>query len=148
MVTTASWLPFCLMVLEGLYWLLFQVALVVKNTPANAGDIRDLSLIPGSGRSLGGGYGNPLQYSCLENSMDRGVWKTIVHRVTKSLTWLKRLSMHTSTLMSGACDHHGDIVLSTLGALCHLDRVRRSSQRISSWTVAMNGWEWEAGGSG
>ena len=86
MVTTASWLPFCLMVLEGLYWLLFQVALVVKNTPANAGDIRDLSLIPGSGRSLGGGYGNPLQYSCLENSMDRGVWKTIVHRVTKSLT--------------------------------------------------------------
>ena len=85
-MTTASWLPFCLMVLEGLYWLLFQVALVVKNTPANAGDIRDLSLIPGSGRSLGGGYGNPLQYSCLENSMDRGVWKTIVHRVTKSLT--------------------------------------------------------------
>ena len=49
-------------------WLLFsQVALVVKNLPANAGDIRDASLIPGLGRSPGGGYGNPLQYSCLEN---------------------------------------------------------------------------------
>ena len=47
---------------------------MVKNTPANAGDIRDVGLIPGSGRSPGGGHGNSLQYSCLENSMDRGVW--------------------------------------------------------------------------
>ena len=46
----------------------FQVALVVKNPPANAGDARDVRLIPGSGRSLGGGHGNPLQYSCPENS--------------------------------------------------------------------------------
>ena len=49
-----------------------QVALVVKNPPANAGDIKDTSLILGSGRSPGGGHGNPLQYSCLENPMDRG----------------------------------------------------------------------------
>ena len=49
-----------------------QVALVVKNPPANAGDIRDVGSIPGSGRSPGGGLGNPLQYSCLENPMDRG----------------------------------------------------------------------------
>ena len=48
-----------------------QVALVVKNLPANAGDIRVVGLIPGWGRSLGGGHGNPLQYSCLENPMDR-----------------------------------------------------------------------------
>ena len=51
-----------------------QVMLMVKNLPANAGGIRDLSLIPGSGRSPGGGYENPLQYSYLENPMDRGAW--------------------------------------------------------------------------
>ena len=50
------------------------VALAVKKLPANAGDLRDKGLIPGSGRSLGGGHGNPLQYYCLENSMDRGAW--------------------------------------------------------------------------
>ena len=51
-----------------------QVVLVVKNPPANAEDIRDAGSIPGSGRSPGGGHGNPLQYSCLENPMDRGAW--------------------------------------------------------------------------
>ena len=66
--------------------LVYQVALVVKNLPANAGDIRDIGLIPGSGRSPGEGNGNPLQYSCLENSVDRGAWGTIVHRVAKSRT--------------------------------------------------------------
>ena len=66
--------------------LVYQVALVVKNLPANAGDIRDMGLIPGSGRSPGEGNGNPLQYSCLENSVDRGAWGTIVHRVAKSRT--------------------------------------------------------------
>ena len=61
-----------------------QVALVVKNLPANAGDGRDMGSIPGSGRSSGGGHGNPLQYSYLENSMDRGAWKAVVPRVAKS----------------------------------------------------------------
>ena len=61
-----------------------QVALVVKNPPTNAGDARDVGSIPGSGRSPGGGYGSPLQYSCLENSMDRGTWLTTVHEVAKS----------------------------------------------------------------
>ena len=51
-----------------------QVALAVKNIPANVGDIRDVASIPGSGRSSGGGHGNQLQYSRLENPMDRGVW--------------------------------------------------------------------------
>ena len=52
-----------------------QMELVVKNLPANAGDVRDKDSIPGSGRSSGGGYSNPLQYSCLENPMDRGAWR-------------------------------------------------------------------------
>jgi len=62
------------------------VLLVVKNPPANAGDIRDVGSIPELGRSPGGGHGNPLQYSCLENPMDRGAWQATVHRVAKSQT--------------------------------------------------------------
>ena len=68
---------------------------MVKNPPANAGDIRDLGLIPGLRRSPEGGHGNPLQYSCLENPMDRGAWWTTVYRVKKSRTQLKQLSMQT-----------------------------------------------------
>ena len=63
-----------------------QVALVVKNPPVNARHIRDASSIPGSGRSLGGGHGNPLQYSCLENPVDGRAWRSTVHRITKSRT--------------------------------------------------------------
>ena len=66
-----------------------QLALVVKNLPANAGDIRDTGLIPGLERFPGEGNGNPLQYSCLENLMDRGAWWATVHGVTKSRTCLK-----------------------------------------------------------
>ena len=66
---------------------------MVKNPPANAGDIRDTGSIPGSGRSRGdlprGGHGNPLQYSCLKNSMDRGAQQAMVHRVAKSRTQLE-----------------------------------------------------------
>ena len=63
-----------------------QVALVVKNSPTKAGDKRDLGLILGSGRSSGGGHGNPLQYSCLEKPMDRGSWQVTVHGVAESDT--------------------------------------------------------------
>ena len=63
-----------------------QVALVVKNLPANAGDARDMSSIPGSGISSGIGNGNPLQYSCLENPIDRGDWWATAHGVTESQT--------------------------------------------------------------
>ena len=68
-----------------------QVALVVKKLPVSAGDVGS---IPRSGRSPEGGYGKPLQLSCLENPMDRGNWQTTVHRVTKSWTGLKQLSMY------------------------------------------------------
>ena len=68
------------------------VAIVVKNPPANAGDIRDAGSIPGLGRSPGGGYGHPLQNSSLENPKDRGSWRAIVHRVAHSRTRLKQCS--------------------------------------------------------
>ena len=71
---------------------------VVKNMPANAGDAGDLSLIPGSGRPPGEGNGNPLQYSCLENFMDRGAWWVPVHGVPNSWTWL---SMHAHSILLG-----------------------------------------------
>ena len=63
-----------------------QVALVVKNLPANVGNVRDAGSVPGSGRSLGGEHGNTLQDSCLENPMDRRVRRATVHRVTWSWT--------------------------------------------------------------
>jgi len=65
------------------------VALVLKNLPANAGDVRDTGFISGLRRSPGGGHSNPLQYSCLENPMDKGDWQATVHSVTKSQTQLK-----------------------------------------------------------
>ena len=65
-----------------------------KNTPANAGDIRDTVSVPGSGRSLGAGRGNPLQYSCLKNPMDRGARWATVHGVANSQTRLRDLHYH------------------------------------------------------
>ena len=66
----------------------FSGVIVVKNLPANAGDIRDMHSIPGSGISPGGGHGTPLQYSCWENPMVRGAWWATVHVVIKSWTQL------------------------------------------------------------
>ena len=72
-----------------------QLVPVVKNSTANAGDIRDVGLIPGLRRSPGGGHGSPFQYSCLMNPMDRGAWWAIVQWVADSHAQLKRLSTHT-----------------------------------------------------
>ena len=74
-----------------------QVALVVKNTLANAGDTGDVGSIPGLGRSPGEGSGNPLQYSCLENPMDGGAWQATVDGVTKELDMLKHTHTYTHT---------------------------------------------------
>ena len=76
------------------------MVLVVKNLPANAGNIRDVGSIPGSGRSPGGGNGNPLQYSCQEKTMDRGGCLATVHGIAKGWTRLKQLStQHKSVLL-------------------------------------------------
>ena len=75
-------------------WLDFPGDWVVKNIPANAGDTGDAGSIPGWGRSPGEGNGNPLQYSCLVNPMDRGAWRATIHGIAKSCTWL---SMHAGT---------------------------------------------------
>ena len=83
---------------EKLFWRVSQVALVVKNLPASVGDVTDLGSIPGSGRSPGGGHGNPLQYSFLENPRDRGVCRATVQRVIESWTRLKQLSTHAHKL--------------------------------------------------
>ena len=76
------------------------MALVVKNPSANVGDIRDVGSTPVSRRSPGGGHVNLLQYSCLENSMDRGHWQAACHRVAKSQTRLSN-GEHTHTLEDG-----------------------------------------------
>ena len=65
---------------------------MVKNLPANVGDVRDIDSIPGLGRSPGGGHGNPLQYSCLENPMDRGAWRATVHGVAKESDMTEQLN--------------------------------------------------------
>ena len=111
-----------------------QLVLVVKNLPANAGDIRDADLIPGLGRSPGGEHGKPLQYSCLENPMDKGVWWATVHRVAQSWTQLKWLSMHTCmdllmTILSIMDDMHSHIHLSHM-YVCVLQLLRDMAHKM------------------
>ena len=82
-----------------------------KESVCNAGDGGDVDSIPRSGRSLGKENGNPLQHSCLENPMDRGAWPATVHRVTKSLTQLKRLAQtnaRTAKYKETHTDAHSD----------------------------------------
>ena len=94
-----------------------QVVLVVKNPPVNAGGLRDAGSICGLGWSPGGGHGNPLQYSCLENLMDRRIWHVTVHGIAKSWIQLKR--QHTHQLRdddeqwakdSGTCQNPGNCI--------------------------------------
>ena len=79
------------------------MVLMVENQPANAGNIRDAGSIIGLGKSLGVGNGNPFQYSCLENPMDREAWWATVHKVTKSHTRQKQLSMHAHISIGYLC---------------------------------------------
>ena len=100
--------------------------LVVKNLPANAGDIRDTGLNPGFGRSLGGRHGNPLQYSCLENPTDRGAWWVTIHRVTKSRTRMKPFITHAQ------CDLYGQLFGLCWDVLCGNCSIWASLRK--SWT--------------
>ena len=131
-------------------WRLFfprasQVPLVVRNPPANSGHVRDAGSIPGSGRCPGGGYGNPLYGSCLENLMDRGAWRTTVHGVTKSQTQLKWLSIHAFfphwKLPWHPCwnwaDHTCRVYFSTLNSLTLICMSSLSQYRIVPITVAL-----------
>ena len=77
---------------------------MVKNPLASAGDVRDTGSIPGLGKSPGEGHGNPLQYSCQENTMDRGAWRAIVHEDIKSQTQLKRLSTYILCVCVCVCN--------------------------------------------
>ena len=86
------------------------VALVIKNTPADAGDKRDTDSIPGSWRSSEGRHGNPFHSSCLENSVDREAWWATVHRVTKGQTRPKWLSMQAWFCMGAYSVSHSSIV--------------------------------------
>ena len=90
------------MLLDLLHWILArpasQVVLVVKNLPANTGDLRDVGSVPGLGRSPGERNGNPRQYSCLENPMGRGPWQATVHEVTKELDTTDWLNSNNNEL--------------------------------------------------
>ena len=95
--------------LLGIYWWVgFPGGISGKESACHCRRLRDTGLIPGSGRSPGGGHGNTLQYSWLENPMDRGAWKATVHRVTKTWSWLKQLSMHTQTRLWCSCEGLGE----------------------------------------
>ena len=117
-----------------------------KETTANAEEIRDVGSIPGLGRSPGGGHGNPLWYSCLENPMDREVWWATVHSVTKSQTRLKRLSTHALVCTKNCLESWG-----------HSNKSRTlSSQSLYSWGLfggshysasrkpSIHTWTWSA----
>ena len=99
---------------------------MVKNLPAHIGDTRDAGSIPGSGRSPGGGRGNPFWYSCLENPMDRGAWQATVYSIAKSQTQLKRLSTHIVMFLALAHMHVCVCVcLCTCGKEAQLSEVLR-----------------------
>ena len=124
-----------------------------KNLPANAGDTGDKGLVPESGGSPGGRNGNPLQYSCLENPMDRGGWRATVHRVAKSRTWLSdwartnqgRGGKWTARLVScrGKAETENTRSWESRGALCELCLSVPASvsfdcmmSEVSPWTEA------------
>ena len=106
---------------------------MVKNQPANAGDIRDPGSIPGYGRSPGEVHDNPLQCSCLQNPMDRGTWQAAICRVAKSWTWLRWFNTQTYLADSHYCTAETDTELYNDLLFC-LQAV--SDSVVTPWTVA------------
>ena len=115
-----------------------QVALVVKNLPAKAADIRDTGSMPGWGKSPGGEHGNPLHYSkCLENSMYKVAWWSTFQSFKKSQTWLKRLSPHAFHVLDSNHFHNNHVISSdvTESQLTHDFKVQENSLESGlSWT--------------
>ena len=108
---------------------------MVKSQLASAGDIRHAGSIPGSGRSPGGGHGNPVQYSCLENPMDRGAWWATVHSVAKSWTRLKQLRTEIKvcslslTLIECICQTYGSgCAEATVGGVRSLGKIPSATE--------------------
>ena len=112
--------------------------LVAKN--ANAGDIKDEGLIPGSGRSPGGGHGNLLQYSCLENPVDRGAWRATVHRVARSQTRLKRLSVHALVKSTRKELEKGEETSGHNADLMPLKKARKTVASVSGCSQGQADW--------
>ena len=111
-----------------------QVVLVVKNPPADAGDLREAGSNTGWGRSSEGGNGNPLQYSCLQNPMDRAALGAMVHKVTKSQTWLKQLSTHMSRHSLIPCV--SEMWLYVSSKMCH--ECTSTWGQLKGWNMSKN----------
>ena len=116
------------------------MALAVKNSCAKAGDVTEAGSIPESGRSPEEGNGNPLQYSCLKNPMDRGTWQAAIHGTTKSWTWLKQLTTAPPFYVMKVKSFSRVRVFATPGIVAHrifqarvLEWVAISFSRVSSW---------------
>ena len=101
-----------------------QVAVVVENPSANAGDIRDMGSMPGLGRSPRGGHSNPLQYSCLENLMDRGTWRATVHGGHKKLNMIEQLSKARAKKANKALTKKKENPKPKVGNKTHHDTIR------------------------
>ena len=112
-----------------------QVVLVVKNLPGNARDIRDVSSIPGLGRSPGEGNGSPLQYSCLEDFMHRGTWQATVCRLAKNRTKLKPLSTRTVACIKCSINLSSRYSLEVFYIFSPQSLAFRSSSRLFMFSV-------------
>ena len=119
-----------------------QVVLVVKNSPPNSGNIRDLGSTPELGWSPGGGHGNPLQYSCWGKFTDRGTWQATVHRTAKSQIWWKQLSICTHGLTANLLEYKSRFMLFQLYSIlriCYLQDLVSYFSYVTYFTGSLPG---------
>ena len=118
-----SWMRVYIYSFFDQYMQLCSGGIAIKNPPTHAGAIRDKGVILGSRRSPGEGCGNPCQYSCLENSMDRGAWQTIVHGTAKSQTWLCMAHTHILIYIYKPVKLYTMQIIQHLCKLCHIKAI-------------------------